>query len=275
VSDSNFDEWAASAAKSEPPCDKVFAPLFTEQHIDLIIKAACGLPDGEVDSERFDETQQAFISVRVSRKAELTHRLNGAAHIFQLKEALAKKASPSSLAKNLQLISSAATSLLRALETTNKDSSNLRHRLALQAEHDGAMRITGFAHNPPTVYSTKGIAVVDHLGVTDESITVVDYLGDTQLGADIEGVARIQKWAAAGYKRERRKLENKGGARRRVPKSYNRHTGDKALDDLFFSLKDIWVKVFERVTRTSVGGPGTANEGKAIGPFVEFIARRS
>lgn len=236
--------------------------------IEKVLAAAGQLPAGEVEVETFDDEGRPLKEFRTRRQA-LQFRLEQCAQYYVVLNSLQGKPATSLVRDALQNVGKQAGDLLAALGVSERyQSEDLPEamRAALTPQADAFARENGEYADFPAV---------DRGGY-------LDYWGRAKLRQVIDGVRLLKMWTAAAEVRAVETVEAaKLNAQRRAqadtsPRALKktpvpRHKGDAALDMWIGGLAGIWVEVFERVPRASVGAVASRNEGIAGGPFVRFL----
>lgn len=230
--------------------------IYTDADIDRIIKAAGLLPEGVLSVEIPHRDGTKLVKRRLKRRSVLGLRLEDAAQSYFVYAEHQQKPPNSTLRDTFDNIEASASRLWTALGLDGKPDLEsmpyaLRYELADQAEAHG-QRINGYADMPPKT-----------LRIAGEAFT--DFYGRAKLRQALESIALLKAWAEAAKKQAGAQVT------KNVQNRTSGNTGDRALNDLLRELGRVWSDVYERSPRTSVGGPGTPNEGIASGPFVRFI----
>lgn len=225
---------------------------YTAETIDKIIQTVPGgLPAGPVNIQQAAPDGSGLADCEVDRKTALATKLEAAAVYYLVERHFDEAPTPSELAKRFQSIETAAKKLLEALQiphgATDEIPSSILHPLRRQAELMGA-RLGGFKHFPPRQWQVEG------------GRTHTDYMGPAALQDAVEGVGFLKEWAAEAKNRVQPKILPRG-----------KNNGDGPTQRIFGELVGIWIEIFERPVKTTVGAPGTSSESKAKGPMINFI----
>lgn len=218
--------------------------FYTDDDIGRIIKAAGGLPpgnvlpDGDVDLSIYDLDGNALGLPRddrlVDRRTELGCRLELAAQNWDVKRQLQKRPTHRQRARAFARIETDATRLLTALSVPEDGDTEAMPPALLYGGLQAYAAKEAETHGQFSRYTGKGLL--------DESI---------------KGVARLHRWAAAARKRAEALIPRDGPGG---------HTGDKALNTLFGDLAGIWLDIFERTPATALNATGQPG-----GPFLRFL----
>ena len=224
---------------------------YSDRDIQAIISAAGGLPQGKVEHESASKDGKRLITKTVERQKALEARLERAAQTWAVDAQFPTKPTDTELSGSFAAIEAAAGKLLKALQLSPQpDPSDplapMPAALRFDIHKPARRRKGGFDWDQEA----------DRLGGFPE------WTGDGLLAECVRGVYRLRDWARDEAIRIKPKKP--------TPHT-ERHGAAAALNELIESLVSIWVEIFEQKTRTSVGAPGTANEGQAIGPLVRFL----
>ncbi len=218
--------------------------FYSDGDIDKIIAAGGGLPGGDIKHTQPEVDGGDFETLGVPRRRALKAKLEEAAQVWWIEQQWQKRPTNAQLAKALGDIERVADKLLETMEMPRTPEPNDVLRPMPPALRYGSLQ--AFA---ALEAESKG----------------GQRTGEELLGAAVIGVYQLKDWAKASKNRP-------GAARTKQPTLRNaRNPGNQALNALFGDLGGIWIEVFERPLRTSIGAPLRPNEGKATGPMVRFL----
>ncbi len=224
--------------------------IYSQQDIDQIIAVSGGLPADDVQHWRPAEGDGELDRPMVARRVALMERLESAAKWWQIQAEFRQKPTPSQLKERLANIEQTARQLLDALGIPKEGDLDL-------SAMPPALRFDGL--------QAEATIEAERLEATIKAKRLGGLPAATGAGLledAIRGVYCLKIWAARAGETE----DAKGG----TPRT-KRHNRDEALDGLIAEFIAIWVGVFEKAPKTSVGAPETQNEGKAGGPLLRFI----
>jgi hypothetical protein len=246
-----------------------------------IIEEAGGLPGGDVKHKRVKADASGWEIVTLPRRKALAERLESAALTFRF--SVEAEAQPTAIQriKRLARIEAAAANLLAGLGVpedgdTEKMPPIIYRELESFAEEE-ARRLEALAVREkmqqiePLLEHMSAEAARRRLDPlherTDPALHTPlgpggRYFGRGMMLDAVVGVCRLRDWAA-GAKAVHEVAPS-------TPRD-KRHKGDAALDELFTSLIDAWVELFNRKPTISVRGPESKAPGKPAGPFLRFI----
>jgi hypothetical protein len=226
---------------------------YSPADIDAIVKTVPGgLPHVMVDIQQAAPDGGGLIPCEVDRRSALIGKMESMAEWYFMSRQGDEKPSPSELAKRFQAIETAARDLLEALRLPKSGDPDeipqaLLVSLRQRAEATGA-RIGGFPRHRPMEWRMEGG-------------NYMDYCGSAALRETVEGVKYLRAWAA----------EAKGMERERIRPGDKRNKGNEPMRDLFGELVGIWVEIFGKPVKMSVGAPERKNQGRPAGPMLAFI----
>jgi hypothetical protein len=227
---------------------------YSENDLEAIIRAAGGLPDGEVDHLRPAEDGSELVPAKVSRRVALKERLESAARYWDIARQYANKPTPPQTAEDFKKIERRANSLLIALQLHKHDFGDdvleklppaLRDGFEDEAQKDAGV-----------------VSVQEDLsnGTFTRDVDILQPNGADLLVDAIRGVYRLRDWSRARGTRTAEAIPH-----------HKRYEADLALDELFKEIALIWTNIFKRELRFSVGAPERPSKGKATGPVVRFF----
>ncbi|NQU72037.1 MAG: hypothetical protein HQ514_15900 [Rhodospirillales bacterium] len=215
---------------------------YSDENIEEIISVVGNLPEGDVSNEWSLEIGDGSIPELIPRKQALRHCLEVATQNWHIDSEFQTRSTPRQLANKYSKIEKAALK-------TAKQTSKLLEALSLPENCDPDNPIEPM----PKQLRLGGLQVY----AAREAESLDDATGEEVLREHIQAIYRLRDWA----------IELEARNRGRPPRNREeRHTGDKAFNDLFSNLAEIWVEIFEKGLGTAVD-PIT---GKAGGKFVQF-----
>ena len=223
---------------------------YSDRDIQAIISAAGRLPQGNVEHGSTSKDGKRLIAKTVERRTALEACLKRAAQTWAVDSQFQTRPTAKQLSDSLAAIESTANKLLEKLQLPNEpDSSDLLAPMPYALRFDGLQAVAA--------------EEAENLGGFPE------HTGEGLLAEAVRGVYRLRGWAHNADPRKREETpENQEGIS--TPRK-ERHVADAALNELIGSLCRIWADIFDREIRTSVGGPMSANKGRASGPMLRFL----
>ena len=252
--------------------------FYSETDIDSIIEVAGGLPVGDIEHTRANESgDELFSTVLISRREALTETLHRAAEVWHYDRQWQTDPTPRQLTVAFEKVEKAAASLLEAvhlpleIKSDEKESSlDILAKLARMSTEDmlgsmpTALRFDGLGAQA-VLEAQAAVKAQAALGAARTAYVPgegLDITGSDLLRNAVRGVYQLHVWSQAA-----KKVSSAGSP---TPRE-DRNKGDPALDELFKSLQRIWNEVFNRPIKSGLAfvGKGKPRVG---GPTVRFFA---
>ena len=214
--------------------------FYTDNEVEAIVAAARGLPDGEVSHKRRADDASDIETVLMPRQVALAERLQSAAVTWHKYRQWDTEPTSTMRKNEYVALANACSAALTVLRLSPRKASP-----DILAEIPQALRSGGL--------QDFAAEEAERLG------GMPAYSGAGLLRDSATGLLRLQRWATLAANRERNNLS--------TPRE-KRHGPDESLNELFRSLRGIWISVFDKTSWYTIPATG---DRMPKGEFVDYM----